>query len=165
MSTYLTLESEPGPSLPGEDEFAFWEVSIGAFDGLLSSFERDCVLREPSPPDSRVPLAERTAQFGMGVIRLARKVPVDPVTKRPIEQFVGSGTSVGANYCEANDSISAKDFRHRISICRKEAKETCFWLRILVTACPSVRDEARVLWREATELNLIFSSIWRKTGR
>ena len=163
MTTYPTLN--PDPSLPGEEECAFWEASVCVFDELISSIESGEVLREPSPADKRVPLGERTTQFGMAVIRLARKVPVDPVTTRPIEQFVGSGTSVGANYCEANDYISAKDFRHRISICRKEAKETCFWLRMLVTACPALRDEARVLWKESNELNLIFSSIWRKSGR
>jgi len=160
-TTYPSFE--PTPSLPDEHEFAFWEVSVSAFDALVSSLETEGVLRESSA-DIRVSLGERTTQFGMAVIRLARKVPIDPVTTRPIEQFVGAGTSVGANYCEANDSISAKDFRHRISICRKEAKETGFWLRILVTACPALRDEARVLWREATELNLIFSSIWRKSA-
>lgn len=165
MTSYLPLDPTTDFSLPSAEELVFWEASESLFDSVLDNLEDRNVLRETSPTETRMPLGERTTLFGMAVIRLARKVPVDPVTKRPIEQFVGSGTSVGANYCEANDYISSKDFRHRISICRKEAKETCFWLRILVTACPDLREEARVLWRESTELNLIFSSIWRKAGR
>lgn len=106
---------------------------------------------------------ERTALFGEAVIRLAQKIPPSPVTSPLIEQLVAAGTSVGANYCEANDSISTKDFRHRISICRKEAKEARFWLRMVVTSTRSIRDEAKALWLEAHELNLIFSAIWRHT--
>jgi four helix bundle protein len=96
------------------------------------------------------------------VIRLAKRIPCNPTNNRLIDQFVGSGTSIGANYCEADDSISTGDLRHRISICRKESKETRFWLRMLATAEPAQKDAARILWREATELSLIFGSIWRQ---
>ncbi len=85
-----------------------------------------------------------------------------PVNNRLIDQLVGAGTSVGANYCEADDAVSGKDFKQRIGTCRKESKETMFFLRMVAAAEESLAAEARVLWREAKELNLIFGAIWRK---
>jgi len=76
--------------------------------------------------------------------------------------LVGAGTSVGANYCEADDSVSGKEFKQKIGTCRKESKETMFFLRMIANAEPTLADEARTLWREAKELNLIFGAIWRK---
>jgi four helix bundle protein len=107
-------------------------------------------------------LEERTAKFGEAIIDLARKVPVGPVTNRLIDQLVGAGTSVGANYCEADDAVSKKDFRHRIAICKKEARETKFFIRMVVRAVPELREEAKVLWQEAKELHLIFAKIYRR---
>jgi four helix bundle protein len=106
-------------------------------------------------------LHERTAVFGEKIIRLAGKIPVTAVSQRLISQLVGAGTSIGANYCEADDADSKKDFRHKIGICRKEWKETKYWLRMIVVAAPELRDEARILWQEAKELNLIFGKIRR----
>jgi four helix bundle protein len=80
-----------------------------------------------------------------------------------ISQIVRSGGSVGANYCEADDAVSKKEFRQKIGTCRKEAKETKYWIRIIVAAVPTVRDEARILWQEAKELHLIFCAILRKS--
>ncbi|HZL34577.1 MAG TPA: four helix bundle protein [Tepidisphaeraceae bacterium] len=108
-------------------------------------------------------LTERTALFGEAIIRFAKRIPITPVTQRLIPQFVAAGTSVGANYCEADDAVSRKDFRHKIGICRKESKETKYWLRMVVVATPELRDEGRVLWQEAKELNLIFGRIRRST--
>ena len=117
----------------------------------------------PSGGDDKKPvrfdLEERTAVFGENVIRLAKKIPVTPVNERAISQFVGAGTSVGANYGEANDAESKKDFRHKIGICRKESKESKYWLRMIAVAEPTLRDEAAGLWQEAKELNLIFGSL------
>ncbi len=109
-------------------------------------------------------LEERTARFGKAVIALVRSVPKGPVTSPLITQLVKTATSVGANYCEADDAESAKDFRHKIGICRKEARETKHWVRMVVDAVPELKTEARPLWQEAKELNLIFSSIRRKTN-
>src|SRR5262249_3270894 len=95
-------------------------------------------------------------------IAFAKKIPVNPVTRRLIEQLVDSGTSVGANYCEADDAQSKKDFRHKICICRKEARETKHWLRMIAAAVPETKEEGRSLWKEAKELHLIFVSIVRK---
>jgi four helix bundle protein len=107
-------------------------------------------------------LMERTAQFGEAIIRFAKKVPHTPENNRLIDQLVGAGTSVGANYCEADDAVSGKDFKNKIGTCRKESKETMFFLRMVAASDASLADEARRLWREAKELNLIFGSIWRK---
>jgi len=108
------------------------------------------------------PLGERTAQFGETVLRFIKKVPASPANNRLIQQLVGAGTSVGANYCEADDAISGKEFKQKICLCRKESKESMFFLRMVATADESLAAEARVLWREAKELNLIFGAIWRK---
>jgi four helix bundle protein len=107
-------------------------------------------------------LAERTALFGENVIRFAKKILFNAVNKRLIEQLVGAATSVGANYCEADDGVSMKDFKNKIGTCRKEAKETKFFLRMIGTAEEQLRDEARKLWKEAKELHLIFCAIYRK---
>jgi len=107
-------------------------------------------------------LEERTAKFGEDIVRFARKIPQDPVTVPLITQIVKSGTSTGANYCEADDAESAKDFKHKIGICKKEARETKHWLRMIAVAVPQLKEEARILWQEAKELNLIFNAIVKK---
>ncbi len=133
---------------------------------------RDCVWWELEPEalvtnesaaaPTRYDLAERTALFGEAVIRFAQRIPQSPVTNRLIDQLVGAGTSVGANYCEADEGISRKDFMHRIGICKKEARETQFFLCMVVTAQPSLKTGARVVWKEARELKLIFAAIFRQ---
>jgi len=107
-------------------------------------------------------LEERTAQFGEAVIRFCKKIPRAPENNRLIDQLVGCGTSVGANYCEANEGVSKKDFKNTIGRCVKEAKETKFFLRVIAASEPKLADEARGLYREAKELDLIFASIFRK---
>jgi four helix bundle protein len=107
-------------------------------------------------------LEERTARFGEAIIRFAKKIPRGPGNDRLIDQLVGCGTSVGANYREANESISKRDFTHSISRCSKEAHETKFFLRMVAAAEPQLADEARVLYREGNELHLIFATIFRK---
>ena len=109
-------------------------------------------------------LEERTARFGEAVIAFVRQVARSPVTWSLIDQLVRAGTSVGANYSEADDAESGKDSRHRISICKREARETKHWLRMIPTAEPSLKDAARPLWQEAKELHLIFAAIHRKSA-
>ena len=106
-------------------------------------------------------LANRTQCFGSAVVAYARGIPLTPVTRSLISQLVRAGTSVGANYCEADGAESRKDFRHRIAICRREAKETCYWLEMLATALPGARSSAAELRQEAKELNLISSASMR----
>lgn len=107
-------------------------------------------------------LEERTARFGEAIIRFCKKIPHMPENNRLIDQLVGCGTTVGANYCEANEGVSKKDFKNTIGRCVKEAKETKFFLRMIATSEPTLADEARRLYREAKELHLIFASIYRK---
>jgi four helix bundle protein len=75
--------------------------------------------------------------------------------------LVGAGTAVGANYCEADDAVSKKEFRLRIGNCKKEARETKFFIRMIVRAVPDLREQAKPLWQEAKELHLIFAKIYR----
>ena len=107
----------------------------------------------------RYDLEERTAKFGEDIVALAKKAPKNAVTLPLISQLVRAGTSIGANYCEAIGASSGRDFRNKIYICKKEAQETKYWLRILAKADPAVREEARKLWKETQELTLIFSKI------
>jgi four helix bundle protein len=106
-------------------------------------------------------LASRTQCFGSAIVVYARGVPLTPVTRSLISQLVRAGTSVGANYCEADGAESRKDFRHRIAICRREARETCYWLEMLATALPGARGSTDELKREAKELTLILSASMR----
>ena len=146
----LKVESEG--AISGLNPGYLSELSSG--DGLE--------LREGGPAPAPQALGERTSQFGEAIIRFAKKIPASAVNERLISQLVGAATSIGANYCEADDSVSGKEFKVKIGTCRKESKETMFFLRLLATAEPKLAPEARVLWREAKELNLIFGAIWRK---
>ena len=109
-------------------------------------------------------LEDRTAAFGEAVILFAKRIPVSLVNAPLVDQFVRAATSVGANYGEADDAESKKDFRHKIGICRKESKEAKHWLRMIAAAEGTLKDEARVLYKEAMELNLIFGAIRRNTA-
>jgi len=108
-------------------------------------------------------LGERTARFGEATIRFLKTIPQGPLTNRLIDQLIGASTSVGANYGEADDAVSKRDFKHRIGTCRKESRESKHFLRMIAAALPEKRLEARELWREAHELNLIFSAIFKNT--
>jgi four helix bundle protein len=115
--------------------------------------------------ENKYDLEERTAKFGEDVVEYARKIPRNDITKRLIPQLVGAGTSVGANYCEADCAESNKDFIHKMSIANKEAKEAKYFLRVTAKACPELSSEARILWKEAHELNLIFTTIIKKAKK
>jgi len=104
-------------------------------------------------------LEERTAKFAENIIELCKKIPKDAITVPIISQLVRSGTSIGANYAEANGASSKKDFHNKIHICKKEGIETKYWLRILGKASDSFLEDCRKLWKEAHELTLIFSKI------
>jgi four helix bundle protein len=108
-------------------------------------------------------LEERTAKFGEDVIEFCKKVPRNVITIPLISQLIRSGTSVGSNYCEADCAESRKDFEHKLGICKKEAKETKHWLRMVAKATKELREEAKTLWKESNELQLIFISIINKS--
>jgi len=110
-------------------------------------------------------LEERTARFGEAVLAFAKALPAGAVMRPLISQLVRSGTSVGANYSEADETGTRKDFRYRIALCKREVKETMHWLRMISAAAPNSKAKARDLWREARELQLILASIHRKSSR
>ncbi len=111
------------------------------------------------PENQAYDLEERTAKFGENIIDFIKKLPKNEITHPIISQTIRSGTSVGANYVEANQASSKKDFRNKIYIAKKEASETMYWLRMIARSCPEHKDETYWLWQEAKEFTLIFSRI------
>ncbi len=104
-------------------------------------------------------LEERTAKFGEAVIEFVKALPKSIILNPLISQIVRSATSIGANYCEADDAESSKDICHKLSIAKKEARETMHWLRMISVVSPESKNRTRELWIEAKELNLIFNAI------
>ena len=154
-----TLQQRPQPK--AEPDGATQPLSVSYFSEHAGGDALE-LRKTPSNPAAPQPLGERTSQFGEAIIRLAKKIPVTAVNERLISQLVGAATSIGANYCEADDSVSGREFKVKIGTCRKESKETMFFLRMIASSEPTLATEARILWREAKELNLIFAAIWRK---
>jgi len=107
-------------------------------------------------------LEERTAKFSEELINQIKLIKITPINKSSISQIIRSATSVGANYCEANNASSKSDFRNKIYLCKKEINETKYWLRILSNTDPDFKDKARKIWQEAQELNMIFQAIVNK---
>ncbi len=114
--------------------------------------------------DKKYDLEERTAKFGEDSIKFCKKIPRGSITDPLINQFIKCSTSIGANYCEADDAESKLDFRHKIGICKKESRESKHFLRMIAIAVSELKEEARELWQEAKELNLIFNSIYKKVS-
>lgn len=107
-------------------------------------------------------LGERTAKFGEAIIEFVKSLN-NAVVNRPLKsQLVRAGTSIGANYMEADAAESSRDFNHKIALCKKEAKETTYWLRMVAKANPDKKELCRRLYQEARELTLILSSILNK---
>src|SRR3954451_23275158 len=103
-------------------EIAFWGAELSV------------VREEPDDKARGYDLEERTARFGEALIDFAKTIPQGPITNRLIGQLVGCGTAVGANYCEADDAVSRKEFFLRICTCRKEAREAKYFFRMVVRA-------------------------------
>lgn len=108
-------------------------------------------------------LEERVENFGENIIDFVKKIKITSITKPLIEQLIRAGTSVGANYFEANGASSKRDFINKIYICKKEAIETQHWLRMISKADSSTVNTARKLYLEAKELGMIFSKIISNT--
>lgn len=109
-------------------------------------------------------LEERTAVFAENIVVLCKKASKTPLITPIASQLIRSGTSIGANYMEANGASSKKDFKNKIFICKKEAKETTYWLRILAKTEEPLKEQCKILWQEAHELTLIFSKIASNTN-
>ena len=109
-------------------------------------------------------LEERTFQFAKRVRLYVRTLPQTIANIEDSKQVVRASASVGANYIEANESLSKKDFTFRVKICRKESKESAFFLRLIVeTNSQEFEKEGKVLWDEANQLKKIFSAIIEKS--
>jgi len=102
-------------------------------------------------------LEERASSFAEIIIDFCRSLPLDAVNDSLVRQLVRSTTSVGANYCEADEAESKKDFRHKIALCRKNRERPNTGLRMIARASPAPASPSRALWREAKELHLIFA--------
>jgi len=113
--------------------------------------------------DSVYDLEDRTFKFANEVRKFVKEFPRNISNIEDIKQLVRSSGSVGANYIEANESLSKRDFKHRIKICRKESKESAYWLKILITNNnEQFRKRGMELYNEVIELKKIFSSILNK---
>lgn len=110
-------------------------------------------------------LEDRTFEFAKRVRTFVKKLPKTIANIEDIKQLVRASGSVGANYIEANEALSKKDFLMRIKICRKESKESKYWLKLVETNNNSELElERKELVQEATELNNIFGAILRKSS-
>lgn len=108
-------------------------------------------------------LEERVEKFGGNIIDLVKKVKISLITEPIITQLIRSGTSVGANYFEANGASSRRDFINKVHISKKEVKETQYWLKMISKIDENIKLESKILYREAQELGMIFSAIITKT--
>ncbi len=107
-------------------------------------------------------LEDRTKNFSKKTIALLKKIKPNYLNRSIISQLIRSATSVGANYCEANNASSKKDFRNKIFICKKEIQETKYWIVMMAETNEEIKKELRILWQEAHELSLIFNKISNK---
>ena len=108
-------------------------------------------------------LENRTLKFTKKVIKFTKNVPQNMVNNEILKQLIRSSGSIGANYIETNESLSKKDFMMRIKLCRKEAKETAYWLNLLDLNNFDLKEQCIHLSDEAIQLKKIFSSIALKS--
>jgi four helix bundle protein len=115
-------------------------------------------------PQRKYDLEDRSFEFARNVRTFVRQIPRTIANIEDSKQVIRSSGSIGANYIEANEAIGKKDFLMRIRICRKEAKETRYWLRLIeITDNPTLEKYRVQLIGEAAELMNIFGAILRKT--
>lgn len=122
------------------------------------------VAMAPTPDTPRFDLEERSYEFAKQVRAWVKRLPHTICNQEDVRQVVRASGSVGANYIEANEALSKKDFRMRIKLSRKESKEARYWLRLLDTqGDPGLDAERHRLVQESTELMRIFAAILRKS--
>jgi len=118
-------------------------------------------MEEPKKYD----LEERTARFAERIREFCLKLPKNPANTEYIPQLLRASSSPGANYIEANESLGGKDFNVKIKTCRRESKESAYWLRLVITdKSKEMEYERKSLIQEAREFVLIFSAILKKRG-
>jgi len=104
-------------------------------------------------------LERRTLEFSVKLVKTLKSLPKNLINYKLSGQVIDSGTSIGANYREANGAESKKDFKHKISLSFKESRETKYWLSILKAANPEHNSDLQMLWSEADEFARIFGTI------
>ncbi|MFA5187865.1 MAG: four helix bundle protein [Patescibacteria group bacterium] len=107
-------------------------------------------------------LEDRTLKFAKNCLDLCKQLQKDVISLELVKQFVRACCSVGANYREANDTITKKDFLHKIAICRRESKESKYWLELLLHTNPNFKLQIEPLIDESHQLARIFASIGAK---
>lgn len=110
-------------------------------------------------------LEDRSLEFGKRVIRLCKSLTGNEVNRKLVGQLVRSGTSIGANYREANETDTKKDFKNRVRIAKKEAKETIYWLELVIEANPELKVRILPLLDENRQIMKILASIYDKTAK
>ena len=108
-------------------------------------------------------LEERTIKFSKNIIILCKKIPFNMINKRLIDQLLRSATSIGANYREANECDTKKDFKNKIRIAKKETRETIYWIELLIDGNLDIKNEMFLLLDESKQLMKILASIYLKT--
>ena len=108
-------------------------------------------------------LEDRTLKYAKQIISFVSILPLTAANVEIRKQLIRSGSSIGANYIEANESLSKKDFIMRIKICRKESKESIYWLRLIEIGEENAEKQRQRLIQETEELMRIFGSILQKT--
>ena len=108
-------------------------------------------------------LEDRTYNLSRTIVQFVKTIHINTVNENIIKQLLKAGTSVGANYREANGAESKRDFCHKIAICKKESKETKYWLKLLFDANPEKELEGKNILKEIKELILIFSKIHKSS--
>jgi len=104
---------------------------------------------------------DRAVKFCKAVIEFCRALNRDNINQILVNQIVRSASSIGANYCEANEAVYLNDLIHKLSISKKEARETKYWLRVIIEVNGKNIIEARQLWTEADELTKILAAMIR----
>ncbi len=113
---------------------------------------------------SFIELETRTFDFAKNVRLFVKTISFSVINSEDIRQLLRSSGSIGANYIEANESLGKKDFLMRMRISRKEAKETAYWLKLIIESIDLInQDEGLKLYNEAVELKKILSSIIEKS--
>jgi len=113
--------------------------------------------------DKKYDLENRTLEFSKRILKLVKTLPKDDINKCYSNQIIRSGSSVGANYREANDALGKKDFVHRMKIARKEAKETTYWLELIKEHNIILASRMKLLLQESIEITKILSAIISKS--
>lgn len=110
-------------------------------------------------------LEARTLKFSKQLLSFCKSIPQNTSNNILVSQMIRSGTSVGANYREANDALGKKDFIHRLRISRKESKETIYWLELIIESNSQLKNQGDLLLQECTELRNILSAIINKVTK